>query len=105
MFGQMRKKVLWACVTLGLSAFAICALFYNGGFSFDAGSAKVWDVKNGIVVTFRRTDAILFMFLQTVFLRKRLCSCLGRLKFQGFGKADYGHAVFAAHFFQGFYQI
>ncbi|MBQ9626717.1 MAG: flippase-like domain-containing protein [Treponema sp.] len=30
----MRKKVLWACVTLALSAFAISALFYNGGFSF-----------------------------------------------------------------------
>lgn len=30
----MKKKVLWACVTLGLSALAICALFYNGGFSF-----------------------------------------------------------------------
>lgn len=50
MFGQMRKKVLWACVTLGLSAFAIRALFYNGGFSFDAGSANVWDVKSGMLV-------------------------------------------------------
>ena len=43
MFGQMRKKVLWACVTLGLSAFAICALFYNGGFSF---AEFLQDIKN-----------------------------------------------------------
>lgn len=31
----MKKKILWACVTLGLSVLAICALFYNGGFSFE----------------------------------------------------------------------
>ena len=39
----MKKKVLWACVTLGLSAFAICALFYNGGFSF---AEFLQDIKN-----------------------------------------------------------
>ena len=40
---RMKKKFLWACVTLGLSVLAICALFYNGGFSFEE---FLQDIKN-----------------------------------------------------------
>ncbi|MCR5046023.1 MAG: flippase-like domain-containing protein [Treponema sp.] len=39
----MKKKVLWACVTLVLSLLAICLLFYNGGFSFEE---FLLDIKN-----------------------------------------------------------
>ncbi len=39
----MKKNILWACVALGLSVLAICALFYNGGFSFEE---FLQDIKN-----------------------------------------------------------